>query len=105
MNSYDVVKGLKNYDFDDMREEIRERNRRREEEEDNAEFAMSENPYISPISTRKPLRRKYDSIAYINESRRRQAGQTGGKKRSYKKRSYKKRSYKKRSYKKRSCKK
>ena len=99
MNSYGVVKGLKNYDFDQMREEIRKRNEQREEDEENAEFAMSENPYISPSSTRTPLRRKYNSIAYINESRR-QAGQMGGKKRSYKKRSYKKRSYKKRSYKK-----
>ncbi len=105
MNSYGVVKGLKNYDFDQMREEIRKRNEQREEDEENAEFAMSENPYISPSSTRTPLRRKYNSIGYINESRRRQAGQMGGKKRSYKKRSYRKRSCKKRSYKKRSCKK
>ena len=41
MNSYGVVKGLKNYDFDQMREEIRKRNEQREEDEENAEFAMS----------------------------------------------------------------
>lgn len=103
MDSYGVVKALDNYDFGPMREKIREQNRRREEDEENAEFAMSENPYISPISTH-TLRRKYNSIAHINESRRRRQ-ETGGKKCSYKRRNYKKRSCKKRGYKKRSCKK